>query len=417
MKELDLPEFNPQSQSFKENIYPIYKIYRKYAPVYYREEYDDWIITRYDDVKHCMENPLLRSPSMGKPFTSIDLRWDELLTLNSDQKILMMQNKIQDIHNHFLGNLSPPYHTYLRQIINPFFSSQKIELLSSKIQELSNSLIEKKLKDGEMDIVNDYALPLVTRIIFDMFGLPYNDIEKLVNLTNIFVLSTELNVDKKRESKLKRKMVVLSLVNYLHPILTELRKNLKDDILSNLLIAEIEGKITYESVLGIVILLIIAGFENTINSIVLAIHCLINNHEQRVKLQNEPAIIKGAVEELLRFTSPVQSISVISRDSFKIRENLIMKSQQLNLIIGSANHDPDQFSNPDELDITRKPNQHLTFSAGNHYCVGASLARLKIEIAVMNIFKRLPEIRLTESYTELKDTYNVWGFKQLNVNF
>jgi cytochrome P450 len=412
-----LPEFEPESKLFRENPYPVYNYFQKFAPVYYREKHNDWIITKYDDVKHCLENPLLWPEPMEKPFTSVNLEWHEILNISSDsQKILMMQNKIQDINNHFFSSISAPYHTHIRKIMNPLFLAKKMELLRSKLQNISDSLLESKVKVGEIDVLSDYAFPFSTTILFEMLGLPLVDIEKLMNLAKVCFSSHDIYIDKEKAG-LKRKMALLSMVNYLNPILKEHRKNLKDDILSYLLIAEKEGQLTNDAVFSIIMTLIIAGAENTINSIVLAIHCLINNHKQRIKLQDEPALIKSAIEELLRFTSTVQCRTLTARNPLKIRDKIIKKGQQLNLIIGAANHDSEKFDNPDKLDITRHPNPHLTFSSGAHYCIGTVLARLEMEIAITTLFKHFPNIRLAEPFPELTDVYYIRSFKQLKVYF
>ena len=165
----------------------------------------------------------------------------------------------------------------------------------------------------------------------------------------------------------------------------------------------------------IIINLIIGGLETTINSISFSVYSLINNPSQIQKLQSEPDLIKIAIEELLRFTSPVQCLSLYARDSFNIKDNLILKGQKVNLIIGAANHDPEKFTKPDELDITRKPNPHLTFSSGHHYCIGAGLARLEMEIAISNLFSRLSDMKVI-SY-EYNEQYNMSGFKHLKIHF
>jgi pimeloyl-[acyl-carrier protein] synthase len=410
-----LKQFEPESLSFRADPYPIYKWFQEHSPVHYREEYDDWIITSYEDVKKGLENPLLRPPAMEKPIENVNVNWEEILSIKEDsEKLSIIMEKIEQIKLQNIFNLSPPYHTHIRTILNPLFSLHSVEKLKIQMQDISKSLINKKLQLGKIDIINDYALPFVTSVFFSLVGLPYSDVQKLYKLSETFILSKELSI-KDPHIHLKLEMSFISFINYLYPILLERKKNLKDDIISNLLINEMQGKITFDGVLGIMVSLLIGGFETTISAISLAVYCLSSHPSQTEKLKKNVSLIQTAVDELLRFSSPGQSISLVATDSFKIKNYLIQKGHKVHLIIGAANRDPKKFDNPDELDITRKPNQHLSFGAGNHYCIGVSLARLEMEVAISSLFSLLNNFELLDF--EWLDTYNIRGFRKLIYRF
>lgn len=316
-------------------------------------------------------------------------------------------------------NQNPPDHTRLRGLVNKAFTPAMISRLRTHIEDIANRLVDKieAKKTGEMDLVAEYAYVLPITVISEMLGIPENDREQFKAWSQSLTeaLEPSFNLSKlQKAGKANREIVA-----YLTPLIEERRKNPQEDLISALVQAEEQGdKLTYQELLANVILLLVAGHETTVNLIGNGTLALLRNQDQLTLLRSKPELINTAVEEFLRYESPVQLVRRQCGQDLELGGEHMKEGQSMFLLIGSANHDPEQFKDPERLDITRTPNKHLAFGAGIHHCLGFSLAQTEGQIAINTLINRLPNLELkAKQKLEIRKPFALRGMKAIQVNF
>ncbi len=268
-----------------------------------------------------------------------------------------------------------------------------------------------------MDLIDDYAFPLPITVIAELLGVPAEDRNKFREWSNAAVSGD--TTQEYMEKVLLPHMQAFT--GYLRAMFEEKRKNPKDDLISGLVRAEEAGdKLSEDELLGMVFLLLIAGHETTVNLIGNGMLALLQHPDQLQKLREDPSLIKPAIEELLRYDGPVESSTErFAREDIAIGGTVIPKGEMVMVVIASADHDPERFANPDELDLTRADNKHLAFGKGIHFCLGAPLARMEGQIAINTLLRRIPELRLADSPGSLtwRPGMVLRGLKGLPVEF
>ena len=287
-------------------------------------------------------------------------------------------------------DLDPPDHTRLRGLVHKAFTPRLIEQMQARVQTLADELLDSVAPKGEMDLIRDYALPLPMTIITEILGVPTRDRDKFHKWSKQIVSVNQFN------NNWRVIPTIWQFVRYLRGFFKVRRANPKDDLVSALIQAEeSRDKLSEDELLAMVFLLLVAGHETTVNLIGSGVLALLDNPDQMEKLRRDPTLIKSAVEELLRYTSPVfMSTERYAREDVTIQGVTIRRGEMTLGVIGSANRDEAVFDNPDTLDITRDPNKHLSFGFGIHYCLGAPLARMEAQIAITTLLNRLPNVRL-----------------------
>jgi cytochrome P450 PksS len=281
--------------------------------------------------------------------------------------------------------------------VSKAFTPWLVEKMRDRVQQLADKLLDQVRDRGHMDLIRDYALPIPTIIIAELLGVPAEDRHKFHRWTRaLFVSSTW--------SLLKALPNILALFRYLREIVKKRRADPQGDLVSALAeVREAGDTLNEEELLGMLALLLVAGHETTVNLIGNGSLALLEHPHQLEKLRNEPALIKSAVEELLRYTSPVESATErYAREDVTIAGVTIPRGEMVSAVIISANRDERKFANPDTLDISREPNKHLSFGLGNHFCLGAPLARLEGQIAIGTLLRRLPDLRLAAAPSALR---------------
>ena len=368
------------SPEFKANPYPFYARLRAEAPVYRTRALwgvEAWLVTRYDDVLLVLKDDRFAkewSPKM--PWLArFGLSFAKPLTRN-------------------LTNLDPPDHTRLRGLVNKAFTPRLIERLRERIQSVCDELLDAAAANGRMELVRGYALPLPLTMIADLLGIPPQDRLKFHSWATSLVAATSGIGDALRALP---KMWMGR--RYLHKLFAQRRAQPHDDLVTALVQAEEAGdKLSEDELLSMVGVLLFAGHETTVNLIGSGTLALLQHPQQRDRLQRNPALAESAVEELLRYTSPAEFATPrVTREEVRIGPVTIPRRELVFAVLGSANHDESQFRDPETLDITREPNQHLAFGLGVHFCLGAPLARLEGQIALTTLFRRLPTLRLAEA--------------------
>jgi cytochrome P450 PksS len=294
-------------------------------------------------------------------------------------------------------HLDPPDHTRLRALVNKAFTPRLIEQMRERIQGLADELLDNVQDRGRMDLIRDYALPIPTTIIAEMLGVPVEDRHKFHRWSRALFVSSSWEL-------LKTIPNALALLHYIRQIIKKRRANPRDDLVGALDLAEQAGdRLSEEELLAMVVLLLVAGHETTVNLIGNGALALLEHPEQMEKLRNEPTLIKSAVEELLRYTSPVETATErYAREDVTIAGVTIRRGEMVAPVVASANRDERQFPNADKLDLSREPNKHLSFGLGTHFCLGASLARLEGQIAFSTLLRRVMDLRLTGTTSALR---------------
>ncbi len=288
-------------------------------------------------------------------------------------------------------NLDPPDHTRLRGLVKAF-SPKLIDQMHGRIEMLTNDLLDAVQGRGRMDLIRDYALPLPATIIAEMLGVPVEDRHVFHRGTNAIISAASSSW-----AMLKAVPSAWSLIRYIRKIVRMRGADPHDDLVSALARAEEAGDtLSEDELLAMVFLLLAAGHETTVNLIGNGTLALLEHPDQMDKLRNDPALIKPAVEELLRYTSPVEMATErYAREDVTMAGVTIPRGEMVFAVIASANRDERQFADPDTLDVTREPNKHLAFGLGPHFCLGAPLARLEGKIAINTLLRRIPDMRLT----------------------
>jgi cytochrome P450 len=401
-------DFNPLSPEFQANPYQYYHLLHEHMPMFHWEQWNMWFFSRHED---CVG--VLKDNRFGHEYMAI-LTPEELAALPQAQAD---QKPLWDMQRDWMLLRNPPNHTRLKTLMHKAFTPRMIERLRSHIQEITDDLLDKVQGAGKMDLVEDLAFPLPFSVIVELLGIPFEDREVMRGWSRDLAITLELIEDPEPYSHAAKAAV--EITDYLHGVVNERRKQPQEDLISALVAAEEEGdKLTEAEMIANVVLLLIAGHETTVNLIGNGTLALLHNPEQFAKLKNDPSLVKNAVEEFLRYDSPVQLTSRIVMQDTEFNGQSLKRGTQVATLLGAANRDPKVFDNPDALDITR-PNaaQHIGFGNGIHYCLGAPLARMEAEIAFSTILRRVPNLTLTSETPTYRETYVLRGLKHLPVAF
>ena len=287
-------------------------------------------------------------------------------------------------------DLDPPDHTRLRALVHKAFTPRLVEQLRQRIQSLADQLLDRAANRGELELVSGYALPIPATVIADLLGVPSADRDQFHRWTNRLV-SVSSGGD-----LLKALPSLLLFKYYLERLIARRRLEPRDDLISALVQAEEAGdRLNGDELISMMLLLLVAGHETTVNLIANGMLALLQQPDQLQRLRQEPELlVQGtAVEELLRYTSPVQiATERYAVESLQFSGRTIPAGALVLCVIGSANHDPNLFAQPEQVDLARTPNPHLAFGQGIHYCLGAPLARLEARIAFETLLQRFSAV-------------------------
>ncbi|MBI2824782.1 MAG: cytochrome P450 [Planctomycetia bacterium] len=369
------------SAEFKADPFPFYERLRREAPVFrltLPDRQQVWLVSRYDDV-----SMLLKDERFVK-------NRFELLTKEQLAKQPWIPKVFMPLARNML-DLDPPDHTRIRALVQKAFSAQRVEQMQGRIEALAGELLDRACRRGRMDLIHDYALPIPTTIIAEMLGIPVGDRHKFHRWSSRVLTSTS-----SRHGTFLAIPAVWLFVRYIRKLVKARRERPEDDLVTALVQVQDSGQhLSDDELLSLIFLLIVAGHETTVNLIGNGMLALVEHPDQLEKLESDPSLIRTAVEELLRFTCPVETATErYAREDVTIAGVTIAKGDIVFAAIGSANRDATRFENPDVLDIAREPNRHLAFGQGIHFCLGAPLARLEAQIAIGALVARCRDLRL-----------------------
>ena len=397
--------FAPWDVSFVANPYPVYTRLREHHPVLYDEATDHWLVSRYEDV-----NALLRDRRFGRTYAHVATHAE------------MGRPEEPEWHQPFwwlirsgILDMEPPDHTRVRKLVSKAFTPRMVEGLKPAIQQIIDGLVDEVSGAGEMDLIKAIAEPLPVAVIAEMLGVPESDRHLLRPWSAEICLMYELNPSEDFARRAVR--ACDEFTAYLRTLSRQRRADPKEDLISALAQVVDEGdRLTEGELIGTCVLLLNAGHEATVNVTGNGWWALFRNPDQLALLRDDHSLIPRAVEELMRYDTPLQMFERWVLEEFGLHGRTIPRGAELGLLFGSANHDPTEFEHPDQLDITRSHNPHLSFGAGIHFCLGAPLARVELETSFETLLRRLPGLELVEE-PRWKPAYIIRGLEELKVRF
>ena len=406
-----MTQYDLNSAEFLRNPYPVYDQLRANDPIHWSAENGYWLITRYADIVTQVQNDHLTSNRIGAHQSRMPIEAKEHL------------RPFFTAVGSWMLMIDPPDHTRLRGLVSKAFTPGVVENMRWLVEKLVNEMLASAQAQGRMDLMTDLANPLPATVIAEMLGVPGTDQQQFKAWSDDIAHGLG-GIDSARTKEelfalydLAQKSF-LALADYFREKVAELRLHPRDNLLSALIQAEEQGdRLTEDELFANCVLLMIAGHETTTNLIGNGMLALLRHPEQQEKLAHNPEFIVSAVEELLRYDSPVQKMGRIALEDIHIAGKEIKRGDLVCFSFAAANRDPQQFATPAQLDIERKPNRHLAFGHGLHYCVGAALARLEGQIAVNTILRRLPKLRLETEDLEWNRNLTLRGLKSLPVAF
>ena len=358
--------YNPVSAENAADPYPNYENIRLKDPVHRMRLLDAWLLTRYEDV-----NAVLRD---HKRFSNAER------SLNDAGRVTLL-------------DLDPPDHTRLRSLVSRAFTPRSVAALESRAQAITEELLDAVENTDRFDLIQALAFPLPVIVIAEMIGVPPEDREQIKVWSNDIALSVEPVLTDEQVDMVDR--ATEELYEYFDGIIALRRRDPRDDLISALIAAEDEGdRLTHDEVLATLLLLLVAGNETTRNLIGNGTLALMRNPEQLQLLRDNPDLMDTAIAEFLRYDSPVQLDGRLVNEDVEIGGKRIRAGQRVISALGAANRDPEAFTNPESLDITRKEKSHISFGRGIHHCLGAPLALLEGRIAFSCLLDRFSSIRL-----------------------
>ena len=390
------------------NPFPAFARLRAEDPVHWSPQLKAWVITRYDDVKRVAMNNTGISADRLTPFFDAD----------PQRRNSGIENLVRYL-SHWMVFRDPPDHTRLRRLFNKVFTGRSVESLRPNIEHtitlLFDAMEEKSRARTPLDWLSDFAYPLPAMVIMDLLGVPRADLARVKVWSDeiaLFIGTAQAAPDKYRRAEQGAQAMAAYFREQAEARLREPR----EDLISQLIQARDEREaLSADEVIGTCIMLLFAGHETTTNLIGNGFYYTMKFRDQWERLKAQPALSDTAVEEWLRYDGPSGALArVVSLDGgFGGRE--FKRGQRVFAFMNSANRDGDQFERPDEFDVGRDPNPHLTFGHGIHFCLGAPLARLEGQMAVRRLVERFPDIRLTGGEPEWNDSLILRGTKAMPV--
>jgi cytochrome P450 len=396
---------NPFEPGFFDDPYPQYRQLRELEPVHH-SPLGSIALFRYEDVYTVLRNPRLSVEEHNAgplPFQ------DEIAA-------------IAEGHENFADlamlNLDPPDHDRLRRLVSKVFTPRTIERLRPRVAELVEDALAavEARGDDEMDVIRDLAFPLPFQVISEMLGMPEADRDQLRDWSHTMTKMLDPIIDM---DEVRAAMVASDgMLAHVRGAIASKRARPADDLLSAMVAAEDEGDmLSEEELVAQVVLLYVAGHETTVNLIGNGVYALLHHDDQLARLRNEPEIAQNAVEELLRYDSPVQFSRRITLADVDVAGTTIPANTMLLTCLGAANRDPAKWGPTAEaLDLGREgAAQHVSFGSGVHHCLGAALARLEGQEAIPALVRRFPELALVDGAAERNTRIVLRGFERLPV--
>jgi cytochrome P450 len=371
-------------------------------PVRYDERRKCWDVFRYAEVDTVLDDPDTFS-SNPRLATEIDLPPEE------EQSPLAETMLTADGERH----------DRLRGVVEDSFRPRAIAGRAPRFEAIARELLDGVTSDGEMDVIDDFAYPFPVTVIAELLGVPSDDRAQFREWSETLIETpTATSQEALAAYRQRQEQAMEDLAAYFEEKLEARKREPRDDLVSEIVTAETEGKtLTHEEAVGFCMLLLVAGNITTTNLIGNAMRCLTNHPDVMERLRTERSLLVSAVEEVLRYRSPVQALARIATEDVELAGREIEAGEAIVTWIGSANRDPAVFDAPEEFRVERAPNPHFGFGRGTHYCLGAPLARLETRIALETLFDRVSEIERAETDLQPVRSAFIYGVRNFPITF
>ncbi|MFE7400619.1 MULTISPECIES: cytochrome P450 [unclassified Streptomyces] len=395
--------FDPWSPAFVADPYPAYAALRAAGRVHYFEPTDQWLVPHHFDV-----SALLRDRRLGRTYLHRFTHEEFGRTPPPAE-----HEPFHTLNGQGLLDLEAPDHTRIRRLVSKAFTPRTVEQLVPTVRRLAAGLVDSFVEAGGGDLLTAVAEPLPVAVIAEMLGIPESDRAPLRPWSAAICGMFELNPSEDTARAAVRASLDFSA--YLRELIKERRKNPGTDLISALIAAHDEGeRLSEQEMISTCVLLLNAGHEATVNTTVNGWWTLLRHPEQLAALRADHGLLPTAIEELMRYDTPLQMFERWVLDDIEIDGTVIPRGSEVALLFGSANRDPARFPAPDTLDLARRENPHITFGAGIHFCLGAPLARVELAASFGELLRRAPNLRLVAE-PEWNPGYVIRGLKELRV--
>ncbi|MGC0205150.1 cytochrome P450 [Streptomyces levis] len=395
--------FDPWDPAFLADPYPAYAELRARGRVHWFEPTGQWLVPHHADV-----SALLRDRRLGRTYQHRFSHEEFGRTPPPPE-----HEPFHTLNDHGMLDLEPPDHTRIRRLVSKAFTPRTVERLKPYVRGLADELAAALVERGGGDLLKDVAEPLPVAVIAEMLGIPESDRAPLRPWSADICGMYELNPSQETAARAVRASVEFS--DYLRELIAARRKEPGEDLVSGLIAAHDEGdRLTEQEMISTCVLLLNAGHEATVNATVNGWYALFRNPAQLERLRSDHTLVPSAVEELMRYDTPLQLFERWVLEDIEIGGTTIPRGAEIALLFGSANHDPEVFADPGRLDLARADNPHISFSAGIHYCIGAPLARIELAASMGALLEKAPALRLAAE-PHRKPNFVIRGLEGLNV--
>ncbi len=408
-------ELDPFSEAWQRDPYPMYRRLRDEAPVFHHARSNTWLVTRYEDVQYVFRHPELFSSdtratnrmraARESARTRVSMLWKVAVGLRLNPfRIAQFRMLILD---------DPPTHGPMRNLVNRGFTPRRIARWEGRIRELVEKSMAQMRGLERFDLVSELAIPLPVTVISELLGIPAEDRHLFKRWSDELV---EDNTGPDGAGTTASFEVMFELVRYMRPIIRQRRRHPADDLIS-VIAAASEGELglTEFEIAMFILLLLVAGNETTTNLLGNTVDALLEHPDQLARVAADLSLVPALVEEALRYDSPVQRLRRVVREDTEIAGVKIPAEGDLLIAIGSANRDERRFPEPDRFDIDRDTRGHLAFGFGNHFCLGASLARLEARVALEALVPELPRLARAAPEREFLSSFVIRGRRRLEL--
>jgi len=395
----------PRDPVFYQNPYAFYDVLHGQDPSFFWDEYGHWCFAGFKQV-----SALLRDKRFGR----------DILHIKSREELGMPQPKphtqaFDTTEQYSLLNLEQPAHTRLRNLVNRAFVSRHVEQLRPRIVRLANEMIDSFEGEDSVDLIKAFAAPIPAIVIAEMIGLPAEMAPQLLGWSNRMVAMYMFGVT--LETELDADQAAQEFMDYLATVIAERRKNPREDLLTHMLTAEINGeKLTDAEVMSTTILLLNAGHEATVHTTGNGVKSILESGLDPASLFATEEQTAATIEECLRFDAPLHMFTRYALSDMDYEGISLRQGDVVGLMLGAANRDPARFAQANTFDPFRTDGANVSFGAGIHFCIGAPLARIELQVAFSELFKRLPRLKLADA-PRYNNVYHFHGLEQLQVSW
>jgi cytochrome P450 len=388
--------------------YPLFARLREQDPVHWCEPMHMWLVTRYDDVRAALRDKEKRLSNSRRPMYT-----DPLLPENRASAAPMIDHICR-----WLLNVDPPDHTRMRRLVSLVFTPRMLQELKPSIEAIVEGLLDDICAADETDLIHSFCLPLPAAVICEMLGVPDDRRELYCECVKGMLPFSSGGGPAINDHIAEAQVCLGRLIALFDELIAERRTNPQADLITAMTEAEADGdRLSREELFALCVFIFIAGHETTSSLLGSGMLAFLQNPEQFEKFKTDPdGLVDSAVEEFLRYDPPVTRGARVALQDFELRGKQIHEGQMITHLIGAANRDPAVFENPDTIDITRQPNNHIAFGFGMHFCLGAHLARIEGSVAFRAVARRLPNLLLADNDLPFKRALGLRSLEKLRVH-